>query len=150
MLCFYILLEHLLHKVVPMGVEALLRTPGLGPGRVKSLCHSRGIGSVKQLQQREAYDVDMTRIIKQAKARGCFLELKSQPLRFDPNEFYCRMAHDEGVLANINSDAHAKQNFDYLQYGVDHQARSGWLEKKDVLNTLPLKELRALLRRTMT
>jgi DNA polymerase (family 10) len=77
------------------------------------------------------------------------MELNSQPLRLDLNEFHCRMAHDEGVLVSINSDAHAEQNFDYLQYGID-QARRGWLETKDVLNTLPLKELRVLLRRTMT
>ncbi|HBH35926.1 MAG TPA: DNA polymerase/3'-5' exonuclease PolX [Gammaproteobacteria bacterium] len=108
------------------------------------LAHPTG----RLLQQREAYDIDMARIIKQAGARGCFMELNSQPLRLDLDEFHCRMAHDEGVMVSINSDAHAKQHFDYLQYGID-QARRGWLEKRDVLNALPLRELRALLRRTM-
>jgi len=100
------------------------------------------------LQKREAYDVDMARIIEQARARGCFLELNSQPQRLDLDEYYCRMAHDEGVMVSINSDAHAEQNFDFLQYGIN-QARRGWLEKADVLNTLPLRELRARLRSTM-
>ena len=100
------------------------------------LAHPSG----RLLQKREAYDVDMARIIRQARARGCFLELNSQPLRLDLNEFHCRMAHDEEVLVSINSDAHAKQNFNYLKYGID-QARRGWLETKDVLNTLPFKEL---------
>ncbi len=108
------------------------------------LAHPSG----RLLQKREAYDVDMARIIKQAKARGCFLELNSQPQRLDLNENYCRMARDEGVLVSINSDAHAEQNFEFLQYGVD-QARRGWLQKKDVLNTLPLRELRKLLQQTM-
>lgn len=108
------------------------------------LAHPSG----RLLLKREAYDVDMARIIEQARARGCFLELNSQPQRLDLNEYYCRMAHDEGVLVSINSDAHAEQNFDFLQYGID-QARRGWLEKGDVLNTLPLKRLRKLLRRTM-
>ena len=58
------------------------------------------------------------------------------------------MARDEGVLVSINSDAHTEQNFDFLQYGID-QARRGWLEKRDVLNTLSLRELRPLLRKTM-
>ena len=108
------------------------------------LAHPTG----RLLQKREAYDVDMARIIEQAHARGCFLELNSQPQRLDLNEYYCRMAHDEGVLVSINSDAHTEQNFDFLQYGID-QARRGWLEKGDVLNTLPLKKLRPLLRTTM-
>jgi DNA polymerase (family 10) len=108
------------------------------------LAHPSG----RLLQKREAYDVDMARIIKQARARGCFLELNSQPQRLDLNEHYCRMARDEGVLLSINSDAHTEQNFDFLQYGID-QARRGWLEKRDVLNTLPLRELRKLLQQTM-
>ncbi len=108
------------------------------------LAHPSG----RLLQKREAYDVDMARIIKQAKARGCFLELNSQPQRLHLNEYYCRVARDEGVLVSINSDAHAEQNFEFLQYGVD-QARRGWLQKKDVLNTLPLRELRKLLQQTM-
>jgi DNA polymerase (family 10) len=93
-------------------------------------------------------DVDMARIIEQARARGCFLELNSQPQRLDLNEYYCRMARDEGVLVSINSDSHTEQNFDFLQYGID-QARRGWLEKGNVLNTLQLRALRKLLRRTM-
>ena len=108
------------------------------------LAHPSG----RLLQKREAYDVDMARIIEQARARGCFLELNSQPQRLDLDEYYCRMAHDEGVMVSINSDAHAEQNFDFLQYGIN-QARRGWLEKADVLNTLPLRELRARLRSTM-
>lgn len=108
------------------------------------LAHPSG----RLLQKREAYDVDMARIIEQARARGCFLELNSQPQRLDLDEYYCRMARDEGVMVSINSDAHAEQNFEFLQYGID-QARRGWLEKADVLNTLPLRELRARLRSTM-
>lgn len=108
------------------------------------LAHPSG----RLLQKREAYDVDMARIIEQARARGCFLELNSQPQRLDLDEYYCRMAHDEGVMVSINSDAHAEQNFYFLQYGID-QAGRGWLEKVDVLNTLPLRELRARLRSTM-
>jgi DNA polymerase (family 10) len=56
------------------------------------------------------------------------------------------MARDEGVLVAIDSDAHSTFEFDGLRFGVG-QARRGWLEKKDVLNTRSLKELRAWLRR---
>jgi DNA polymerase (family 10) len=51
------------------------------------------------------------------------------------------------VLVSINSDAHSISDFDNLRFGVG-QARRGWLEKKDVLNTRPLATLRALLAAT--
>jgi len=55
------------------------------------------------------------------------------------------MARDEEVLVTISSDAHSTQDFDNLVYGVG-QARRGWLEKKDVLNTHGLTEVRRLLK----
>jgi len=108
------------------------------------LAHPSG----RLLQEREAYAVDMARIIEHASARGCFLELNSQPQRLDLNEHYCRMARDEGVLVSINSDAHSERNLDVLTYGII-QARRGWLEKSAVLNSRSLKELKKLLRQTM-
>ncbi|MEK7207414.1 MAG: DNA polymerase/3'-5' exonuclease PolX [Pseudomonadota bacterium] len=108
------------------------------------LAHPTG----RLLDSREPYDVDMLRIIRQARARGCFLELNAHPERLDLLDVYCQMARDEEVLVAINSDAHSTQDLDNLIYGVG-QARRGWLEKKDVLNTRPLKLLLPLLRRTM-
>jgi DNA polymerase (family 10) len=58
------------------------------------------------------------------------------------------MAKEAGVLIAINSDAHSVNDFELLAYGIG-QARRGWLEKEDVLNTRPLAELRKLLKRTM-
>jgi DNA polymerase (family 10) len=58
------------------------------------------------------------------------------------------MAREEGVLVSIDSDAHNKLDFANLVYGVG-QARRGWLEARDVLNTRPLEELLPLLRKTM-
>lgn len=108
------------------------------------LAHPSG----RLLQQREAYPVDMERIIAQAAERGCFLELNSQPERLDLTAEYCRMAKEQGVLVSINSDAHREQDLDNLQWGVS-QARRGWLEKDDVLNTRSLSKLKKLLLRTM-
>jgi DNA polymerase (family 10) len=104
------------------------------------LAHPTG----RLIQQREAYDVDMERIIRQARSRGCFLELNAHAERLDLPDVYCRMARAEGVLVSINSDAHSVQDFQNLSLGVG-QARRGWLEKKDVLNTRSLEELRKLL-----
>jgi DNA polymerase (family 10) len=58
------------------------------------------------------------------------------------------MAREEGVLVAVNSDAHSTYDFAHLKYGIG-QARRGWLEAKDVLNTRSLKELRPLLVKTM-
>ncbi|MDO8595173.1 MAG: PHP domain-containing protein, partial [Sulfuricaulis sp.] len=108
------------------------------------LAHPTG----RLLDTREPYDVDMLKIIRRARERGCFLELNAHPERLDLLDIYCQMARDEEVLVAISSDAHSTQDFDNLVYGVG-QARRGWLEKKDVLNTRSLKLLMPLLKRTM-
>jgi len=106
------------------------------------LAHPSG----RLIERREPYDVDMLRIIRKAKARGCFLELNAHPERLDLLDTHCRMAKDEGVLVCISSDAHSEPDFEHLRYGIG-QARRGWLEKADVLNTRPLAELQRLLHR---
>ena len=108
------------------------------------LAHPTG----RLIDSREPYDIDMLRVIRKAKSRGCFLELNAQPERLDLTETACRMAKDHGVLVSIDSDAHSVAGLDVLRYGVN-QARRGWLEKTDVLNTRTLAKLRPLLARTM-
>jgi DNA polymerase (family 10) len=109
------------------------------------LAHPTG----RLLDTREPYDVDMLKIIRRARERGCFLELNAHPERLDLLDIYCQMARDEEVLVAISSDAHSIQDFDNLVYGVG-QVRRGWLEKKDALNTRSLKLLRPLLKRTIS
>ena len=108
------------------------------------LAHPSG----RLLEQREPYDVDMTRIIHHARERGCYLELNAHPERLDLLDSYCRLTKETGVLISINSDAHSIADLANLKYGIG-QARRGWLEKQDVLNTRPLKELRRLLKTTL-
>jgi DNA polymerase (family 10) len=108
------------------------------------LAHPTG----RLIQQREPYDVDMGRIIHQASQRGCYLELNCHPERLDLLDTYCQMAKEAGVLVSINSDAHSLADFENLKYGIG-QARRGWLEAKDVLNTRTLTQLQRLLKKTM-
>jgi len=108
------------------------------------LAHPTG----RRLNEREPYRVDMARIIHKARDRGCFLELNSNPRRLDLYDIYCVVAKAQGVLVSINSDAHSVNDFDYLALGVA-QARRGWLEKDNVLNTRSLTPLRKLLKQTM-
>ncbi len=123
--------------------ERILRA--MGNPYFTILAHPSG----RLIGKREAYDVDMLAIIRFARQRGCYLELNVHPDRLDLLDIHCRMAKDEGVKIVISSDAHRLQDFDNLRYGVG-QARRGWLEKQDVLNTLPLSKLQAALARTKT
>jgi DNA polymerase (family 10) len=107
-----------------------------------------GHPSGRLLNERQAYRVDMEKIIRHAARRGCFLELNANPRRLDLTDIYCQMARDQGVLVAINSDAHGINDFSHLRFGVG-QAQRGWLEKDDVLNTRPLAALRKLLKQTM-
>ncbi|MEW6415678.1 MAG: DNA polymerase/3'-5' exonuclease PolX [Pseudomonadota bacterium] len=108
------------------------------------LAHPSG----RLIGRREPYDVDMPRIIRHARDRGCFLELNAHPERLDLLDSQCQVAKEEGVLVSVNSDAHSTIDFANLKYGVG-QARRGWLEKDDVLNTRSLAALQRLLKRTL-
>jgi DNA polymerase (family 10) len=109
------------------------------------LAHPSG----RLINEREPYEVDMAAIIRKAKERGCFLELNANPQRLDLTDIGCQMAKEAGVLVAINTDAHSVAEFGQLRYGVG-QARRGWLEKQDVLNTRPLNELQKLLKQAMS
>jgi DNA polymerase (family 10) len=104
--------------------------------------------STRLIGEREPIDVDMLRVVRAAKKRGCYLELDAQPDRLDLSDIDCQMARDEGVLVAVNSDAHSTFDFAHLRFGIG-QARRGWLTVDDVLNTRTLARLRPLLKRTM-
>jgi len=104
---------------------------------VRILAHPTG----RLIGEREPYDVDMLAVMRKARSRGVALELNAHPDRLDLNEVHCRMAKDEGVMVAIGSDAHGVDGFEVLRYGVG-QARRGWLEAGEVLNTRPLAGVR--------
>ena len=108
--------------------------------KVKILAHPVG----RLIDKREPYDVDMLAVIRKCRAHGVALELNAHPERLDLTDLACRMAKDEGARVAINSDAHSEHEFDNLEFGIG-QARRGWLEKGDVINTRPLREVRAWL-----
>lgn len=90
---------------------------------------------------RDAYDVDLEKIFKVCKDTGTIMEINSFPQRLDLNDVHSRMAKDMGVKLVINTDAHLAVQLDMMEFGVA-VARRGWLEKKDVVNTLPLTKLK--------
>jgi DNA polymerase (family 10) len=104
------------------------------------LAHPTG----RLIGEREAYDLDMGAILRKAKERGCFLELNAHPDRLDLLDTHCRKAKEMGVFVSINTDAHSVDDFKNMKFGVG-QARRGWLERGDVLNTRTLPQLKRLL-----
>ncbi len=106
------------------------------------LAHPSG----RLINEREPYEVDLERLIEAAGERGCFMELNAHPDRLDLNDVFCKTAKDLGVKIVVSTDAHSVSNLDNMRLGI-LQARRGWLEADDVLNTRSWKELRKLLKR---
>ena len=96
--------------------------------------------------QREAYDLDMASVFEAAARTGTALEINSYPGRLDLNDINARAAKEAGVRMCINTDAHDVEQLFAMKYGVN-VARRSWLERKDVLNSLPHEELLTLLKR---
>jgi DNA polymerase (family 10) len=96
--------------------------------------------------EREAYAVDMERVIAAARDSGCFLEINAEPDRLDLNDIHAHAAKTAGVKLAISTDAHSVNALQCMRFGVD-QARRGWLTADDVLNTRTLAALRKLLKR---
>ncbi|MBI1888727.1 MAG: DNA polymerase/3'-5' exonuclease PolX [Candidatus Spechtbacteria bacterium] len=91
------------------------------------------------IQKREAYEVDMEAVIKEAVKTRTILEINAYPARLDLSDEHIRLAQRYGAKFVIDSDAHSAEHFKYLDFGVA-QARRGWTTADDVLNTLPVEE----------
>lgn len=90
--------------------------------------------------------MDTGHVLRGTLERGCFAEVNSQPDRLDLNDVLCRNAKEIGLEVAVSTDAHGCGDLDLLRFGVD-QARRGWLEASDVLNTRSWIGLRSLLRK---
>jgi DNA polymerase (family 10) len=108
--------------------------------------HILGHPSGRLINERAPYDVDMERLMDAAEERGCFMELNAHPDRLDLTDVYSKMAMEKGVKVVISTDAHSVIDLDFMRFGV-WQARRGWLEAGDVLNTRSLDEIKEMLRR---
>ena len=102
--------------------------------------------TTRLINERPACELDMERLVEAAVERGCFMEVNAQPMRLDLADRHCRLARQAGLRLAISTDAHSAANLDYMRFGID-QARRGWLEAADVLNTRKLADLRKLLQR---
>ncbi len=105
-------------------------------GSMDVLGHPTG----RLIGERSGYQLDLERVFEAAKASGVSMEINSFPNRLDLGDINCRMAKDAGVRMALGTDAHHVDQMGFIRLGVI-TARRGWLEAKDVLNTVRAKDL---------
>lgn len=127
-----------IHSGFKQGKEQLTKrlTSALRNPYVSVIAHPTG----RLIGEREAYDVDMEKLLTTAKETGKAMELNAYPLRLDLKDIHVKRAKEMGVPVVISTDAHLTEQFDYMEYGVS-TGRRGWLEKGDVRNTLGAENL---------
>lgn len=108
--------------------------------------HILGHPSGRLINERPPYDIDMEQVIRAAAAKGCFMELNAHPDRLDLNDIHLKLARELGVKVAISTDAHSTEGLNSMRFGI-WQARRGWLEPGDVLNTRSWPELKKIFRR---
>jgi len=98
---------------------------------VRVISHPSG----RLLNERDPADPDWRKIFSAARDNGVILEINAQPQRLDLPDDLAKSAMEWGVDLIINSDAHSTREFSFMRYGVDN-ARRGWVQKDNVINTL--------------
>ena len=89
---------------------------------------------------RESYDLDFEEVLKAARDTNTCLEINAFPNRLDLNDQHCRQAKEAGVKISIGTDSHEAVQLEAMKFGIA-VARRGWLEREDVINTLPVDAL---------
>lgn len=98
------------------------------------------------INEREPYDIDLEKIMQKAKENNCILEINSQPSRLDLNDLNSRKAKEMGVKLVISTDAHSTTQYNFMRFGIG-QARRGWIEKNNVINTRNINQLKKIIKR---
>src|SRR3989344_758478 len=117
-------------KEMMARIEKAMRNP-----HVDIFAHPTG----RIVGARDEYQIDFDNMLQIAKETRTILEINSSS-RLDLRDLYIRRAKAEGVKMIINTDAHKKEQLGFMEYGVA-QARRGWAEKSDIINTLSVEEL---------
>lgn len=92
------------------------------------------------INKREGYPVNISKLLSVALETNTIVEVDAHYNRLDIRDEYIRMAIENGVKLVIDSDAHHPIHYAFLKFGIS-QARRGWAERKDILNTLSVVDL---------
>ncbi|MDD4661848.1 MAG: DNA polymerase/3'-5' exonuclease PolX [Candidatus Pacebacteria bacterium] len=131
------------HSNFKMDKEAMTKRilKAMSNPYVTCLVHPTG----KIVNKRDSFDLDLEKIFKFAKTNNVLLEVNSSE-RLDLNSLNIKKAKELGCKFFINTDTHILKQMDRMEYGVN-EARRGWAEKKDIINTMPLKEIEKFLKK---
>jgi DNA polymerase (family 10) len=110
--------------------------------------HTRILGhpTGRLINEREPYDADMDKVFAACAERGIWLEINASPKRLDLKDGHIKAARDAGCRFAIDTDSHSKDHLQFAEFGIA-QARRGWCEAKDIINTLSWKKVEKLLAR---
>jgi DNA polymerase (family X) len=114
----------------------------LNSHHVDIIAHPTG----RLIGRRDGYDVDVDLLIELAHETNTALELNANPHRLDLASHHLKKAQEQGVKLVINTDAHNLDMLEDMKVGVS-TAVKGWIRKESIINTYPLEELRAFLKR---
>jgi DNA polymerase (family X) len=92
------------------------------------------------INRREPINIDLENIFREAKKNKTAMEINAEWHRLDLSDVNARMAKNFGVRFSISTDAHNLTEYQNMKFGIA-VARRGWIEKKDVLNTMSLNNL---------
>ncbi|MCU0652919.1 MAG: DNA polymerase/3'-5' exonuclease PolX [Candidatus Pacebacteria bacterium] len=126
------------HSSMKMDKEKMTRRiiTAIENKNVDIISHPTG----RLLKRRDGYEIDFEAVCAAAARTGTALEVNSYPDRLDLDDQHIRYARSKGVKMVIDTDAHDIRHLKFARYGIA-QARRGWAEPEDILNTLPAKEL---------
>ena len=118
------------------GAEQTARViKAIESGVVDIVAHPTG----RLIQQREPFELDVDAVIDACVRNNVALEINAHPARLDLHDLHARRARERGAKIVISTDAHSATDLGLMRYGVT-VARRAWLEKSDVLNTLPVDQ----------
>jgi DNA polymerase (family 10) len=97
------------------------------------------------INRRKPIELNIDEVIRIARETGTVLEIDAYPDRLDIKDEFIRKCVEAGIKMSIDSDAHDKQHFAFLEIGIA-QARRGWATREAIVNTRPLPEFLKLLK----
>jgi DNA polymerase (family 10) len=130
-----------IHTAFKLDKETMTKRiiKGMDNEQVDFMAHPTG----RLIGKRDPYEVDIEQIIDAAKETDTMLEINSFPDRLDLDDIHVKLAKEHGVQFVLGTDSHSVNHFDFMRFGIA-TARRGWLEKKDILNTLSVKDIKKI------
>jgi len=131
------------HFNLPKSVQTERLIKAMQNPYVDCIFHPTG----RVINKRPPYEIDIDKVIEEAKKTNTILEIDAYPDRLDLKDEHIKKCIEKGIKLVIDSDAHSFLHYQYLDLGVS-QARRGFATAKDILNTLEVNDfLKALPKR---